>query len=210
MRFTEFLEAEWVPALGCTEPAAVAYATALAAEQGTGAVHTVRLVCDPRTYKNCYAVGLPNTEHRTGLLWTLAIGAHLPDSTLGLRCFGGVTQEILMRAQGLLDRLGVTVDVDSQREGLWIDVQVVRETGVGRAVLAREHTNLLCLEADGRVLRGASGERLMASKRDFRADAGFTRRTDTNQAFFANRVSTKSNPKAKIILFFSRCQRPST
>jgi hypothetical protein len=34
---------------------------------------------------------------------------------------------------------------------------------------------------------------------DYRADAGFTRRTNTNQAFFANRVSTKSKPKAKVI-----------
>ena len=35
--------------------------------------------------------------------------------------------------------------------------------------------------------------------RDYRADAGFTRRTNTNQFFFANRLSTKSNPKAAII-----------
>lgn len=35
--------------------------------------------------------------------------------------------------------------------------------------------------------------------RDFRADVGFTRRTDTNFAFFVNRLSTKSNAKAKII-----------
>jgi len=34
---------------------------------------------------------------------------------------------------------------------------------------------------------------------DYRADAGFTRRTNTNQAFFANRFSTKSNPKSAII-----------
>jgi hypothetical protein len=34
---------------------------------------------------------------------------------------------------------------------------------------------------------------------DYRADTGFTRRTDTNQAFFANRFSTKSKPKAKVI-----------
>ena len=35
--------------------------------------------------------------------------------------------------------------------------------------------------------------------RDYRADAGFTRRTDTNQGFFANRISTKSKPKATFI-----------
>ena len=35
--------------------------------------------------------------------------------------------------------------------------------------------------------------------RDYRADAGFTRRTNTNSIFFANRVSTRSKPKEKII-----------
>jgi hypothetical protein len=35
--------------------------------------------------------------------------------------------------------------------------------------------------------------------KDFRADAGFTRRTDTNFAFAMNRWSTKSQPKARII-----------
>lgn len=34
---------------------------------------------------------------------------------------------------------------------------------------------------------------------DYRADSGFTRRVNTNQAFFVNRFSTKSNPKAAII-----------
>lgn len=34
---------------------------------------------------------------------------------------------------------------------------------------------------------------------DYRADSGFTRRTNTNQAFFAYRLSSKSKPKAKII-----------
>ena len=61
MRMTDFLAAEWKPALGCTEPAAVAWAAAMAAEQGGGHVRQVRLLCDPRTYKNCYAVGLPNS-----------------------------------------------------------------------------------------------------------------------------------------------------
>jgi len=81
---TEILSAEWKPALGCTEPAAVAWAAALAAEQAAGPILSVRLVCDPRTYKNCYAVGLPNAEGATGILWALALGAQLPDGSLGL------------------------------------------------------------------------------------------------------------------------------
>ena len=76
MRLSEVLEAEWRPAFGCTEPAAVAWAASMAAEQarGEGPIEQVRLVVDPRTYKNCYAVGIHNSEHRTGILWALAIG----------------------------------------------------------------------------------------------------------------------------------------
>lgn len=170
MNLSQFLDAEWVVALGCTEPAAVAYAAALAAEQGRGAVRMVRLVCDPRTYKNCFAVGLPNAAGHTGLLWALAIGSHLPEGRAGLRCFEAVTPGILERAGELMDRQGVQVDVDAKREVLHIDVMVVRESGVGRAVLEREHTRLIRLEADGRVLRDLE-DAPGACRPDLRAEA---------------------------------------
>jgi len=155
MRMTDFLQAEWKPSLGCTEPAAVAWAAALAAEQGGGQVRQVRLVCDPRTYKNCYAVGLPNSGGATGILWALALGAHLPDGTLGLRSFEGTGPASIEAAGVLLAQRGVTVDVDARQSSLMVDVTVVRERGVGRAVLAREHTHLSRLERDGRLVGGA-------------------------------------------------------
>ena len=146
MRMTEFLAAEWKPALGCTEPAAVAWAAALAAEQGGGQVRQVRLVCDPRTYKNCYAVGLPNSDRATGILWALALGANLPDGSLGLRSFEGTSPATLAAGRVLLAHHGVHVEVDAQQTCLSVDVTVVRERGVGRAVLEREHTNLARLD----------------------------------------------------------------
>ena len=157
MHITEFLTAEWKPALGCTEPAAVAHAASLAAAQGTGPVRFVRLVCDPRTYKNCYAVGIPNSGRRTGILWTLAIGAHLPDPAFGLRCFEQTTPAILDQAETLLQRHDAHVEVDPHRGELYIDVTVVREHGTGRAVLEREHTRLKKLEANGIVVGGEAG-----------------------------------------------------
>lgn len=158
MRMSEFLAAEWKPALGCTEPAAVAWASALAASRGSGPVRMVRLVCDPRTYKNCYAVGLPNSERKTGILWSLAIGANLEDSSLGLRSFEATTSKMLERAQALLERKGVQVEVDTHRTELLIDVTVIRESCVGRAVLEREHTRVARLEVDGQLIGGEASE----------------------------------------------------
>jgi L-cysteine desulfidase len=170
MRFTDFLASEWKPALGCTEPAAIAWAAAQAAQQGSGPVRFVRLVCDGRTYKNCYAVGIPNSEHRTGILWTLAIGANLPDPSLGLRVFEQTDPPILATAGELMGRNGVTVEVDPHRTGLYIDCTVVRETGVGRAVLEREHTRLLRLEANGRIIGGEAAAPEQPVVQPLRAD----------------------------------------
>jgi len=149
MDLTDYLTAEWRPALGCTEPAAVAHAACLAARQGRGEPHMVRLVLDARTYKNCHAVGIPNSDRKTGVLWALALGAVLPDPSLGLQIFQGVTPEALAQAARLLDRGAVHVEVDASRTELHIDCTVACEGGVGRAVMAREHTRLLRLEANG-------------------------------------------------------------
>ncbi len=154
MNLSTFLDTEWKPAMGCTEPAAVAWATCLAAAQGQGQVRLVRLVCDPRTYKNCYAVGLPNSGRQTGILWALAIGAHLGDGALGLRCFEAVTPADLESARTLVERKGIQVEVDPHRTELLIDVTVAREGGLGRALLEREHTRLARLEKDGRLVGG--------------------------------------------------------
>jgi L-cysteine desulfidase len=170
MLFSDYLIAEWKPALGCTEPAAVAWATALAAGAGEGPVKQVRLVCDPRIYKNCYAVGLPNSEGKAGILWTLAIGANLVDSSRGLRSFEAVTPETLTRAQDLLDQRVIHVEVDAQQTELFVDVTVVREDGVGHAVVEREHTNLTRLESNGEQLQsGQSSEHQHSNAASIRA-----------------------------------------
>ena len=80
---------------------------------------------DSRTYKNCHAVGIPNSGHKTGVLWALALGAVLPDPTLGLQIFESITPEALARANRLLERGAVHLDVDVQD----LDVDFYAVTG---------------------------------------------------------------------------------
>jgi L-cysteine desulfidase len=150
--FAGYLAGEWRVALGCTEPAAIAYAASSAAALAGGPIRAVRLICDPRIYKNCYAVGIPGSGHKVGIRWALAIGALLPEPALRLECFKRVDQEILERAGQLLEDRAVTAKVDPSRRELWVDCQVVREGGTGRALIAREHTRLVRLERDGAAL----------------------------------------------------------
>ena len=149
MDLTDYLRAEWRPALGCTEPAAVAHAACLAAQQAGGGVQRLSLLLDARTYKNCHAVGIPNSGHRTGVLWAVALGAMLPDPSAGLEIFGTVTPEALAAAGRLVAAGVLQVEVDASLTELCIDCTVTGEGGTGRAVLAREHTRLVRLEANG-------------------------------------------------------------
>ncbi len=150
MLFSDYLDAEWRPALGCTEPAAIAFAASHAANQSKGHVRAVHLTCDPRIYKNCYAVGIPNSDKKVGILWSVAIGAEIPDPSAGLQLFRQTNAPILAKAMGLLDAGAITVDVDHSKRELFIDCRVVRAEGVGRAVVEREHTRLTLLERDGK------------------------------------------------------------
>lgn len=152
MNFSDYLSQEWVPALGCTEPASIALAAARAASEAEGRVVRVALNVDPKIYKNCYAVGIPNSFHKTGILWAAAIGANLPDAELGLESFRAVTPEILERAGELIDSNGVEVEVDASLTELKIGCTVVRERGIGRAVIASDHTNFVLIERGGKTI----------------------------------------------------------
>jgi L-cysteine desulfidase len=152
IRFADYLAQEWKPALGCTEPAAIAYGAALAAAQGEGPVRAVHLRCDPRIYKNCYAVGIPNSDRRVGIRWALAIGSLLPDPSAGLEVFRQIEAPLLSEAERLLCENAVTVEVDPAQRDLLVDCSVVRAGGMGRAVIERDHTRVVRLEKNGKAV----------------------------------------------------------
>jgi len=150
MLFSEYLSSEWKPALGCTEPAAIAYAAALAAAQADGPLRAVHLQCDARIYKNCYAVGIPHSGHKVGIRWALALGSLLPDPSAKLEVFTQITPEILVEAERLLESGAVSVEVVPTSTELLVDCRVVRAGGVGRCVIERDHTRVVRLERDGK------------------------------------------------------------
>ncbi len=84
MKVSDVLREDVRPALGCTEPACVAWAAASAAAQAGGEIRRVHLRVDPRMFKNCFAVGIPHSGGRMGIRWALALGVFVPDPSAGL------------------------------------------------------------------------------------------------------------------------------
>lgn len=167
--FSDYLAEEWSPALGCTEPASIAYAASSAAARSTGPVQSVLLVCDPRIYKNCYAVGIPHSGHKVGIRWALAIGSLLPDPGLKLECFRQIDETILAQAGRLLQSDALRIEVDAAKDELFIECRVERAQGGGRAVIERNHTRLTYLEQKRRPVT-LDAQDVTSASQSIRAD----------------------------------------
>ena len=72
----DILRMEVAPALGCTEPAAVALAAAAAASLlPDRAIDSIELWLDPNIYKNGFAVTIPGTDGESGIDLSATLGA---------------------------------------------------------------------------------------------------------------------------------------
>lgn len=109
------------------------------------------LICYFRIYKNCYAVGIPHSKGKTGILWAAAIGANLDATGIQARleCFKAATPEVIAKAYSLISSSNITVKVDKESSELLVDCKVIATGGVGRCVIKEKHTNVVLVEKNG-------------------------------------------------------------
>ena len=104
MPFTvkDVLRLQVAPALGCTEPVAVALASAAAAALLPGPACEVEIWVDPNVYKNGLAVSIPGTAGLCGLDTAAALGLCGGDPALKLEVLDSVTPDVVRAAQTMV------------------------------------------------------------------------------------------------------------
>ena len=142
MDILEYLKREWIPTLGCTEPASIAYAGTIAAKQISGKASSVTLTVDPKMYKNCHAVGIPHSGHKIGIKWAAAIGCFLKNTESKLECFREIDEKVLERASELINADQIKISIDRTKDNLFIDFEVTDGKDTGRCIIQRNHTNV--------------------------------------------------------------------
>ncbi|WP_224982008.1 L-cysteine desulfidase family protein [Geomonas agri] len=150
--YHEVIKHEVFPALGCTEPIAVAYAASLAAAQLDGELEQVTVSADAGVFKNGFAVTVPETGGVKGNVIAAALGALIARPELKMEILSGTRPELLQQAKLMVSGGQAAVSLAEAQRGFYIDATVVKGGRVARAVLAGGHTNLVRLERDGEVL----------------------------------------------------------
>ena len=150
-QLVNILNAEVKPALGCTEPVAVALACAKAKELLGEEILKHSVLVSPNVYKNGMCVGIPGTE-RLGLKISVALGFIGGHSENGLRVLETLTPEEVKLAEEYMDNTPIDISPADTKEKVYIEVYLQGATRTSKAIIRTKHDNFVYLEANGEVL----------------------------------------------------------
>lgn len=149
-RIIALVHKEVVPAIGCTEPMAVALCTARATEQLGCKPESIEALLSANILKNAMGVGIPGTG-MTGLPIAIALGALVGKSDYQLEVLRDLTPETLKAGRQYIEEDRIHIDLKKGiREKLYIEIVVTAGERQATAVIAKGHTDFIYI-ADGRL-----------------------------------------------------------
>nr|MCR5347932.1 L-serine ammonia-lyase, iron-sulfur-dependent, subunit alpha [Fretibacterium sp.] len=150
--YTAILREELVPAMGCTEPIAIAYAAAKAREVLDEEPRHLKVSCSGNIVKNVKGVTVPNSGGQKGIEAAAALGAVGGNASRELEVIAGATDEDRERVRELLQNRFCEVALAENVPNLYIRVDAEGKNHTSSVVLEEHHTNITRIEKDGKVL----------------------------------------------------------
>lgn len=150
--YVQILKEELIPAMGCTEPIAIAYAAAKAREVLGQAPDLVKIGVSNNIIKNVKSVIVPNTGGMKGIETAAAAGIVAGQADKALEVISEVTSEQKKEMRSFLDT--VPVKVEAIDNGLIFDILVALYHGTESAVvrITHYHTNIVYIKKNSAVL----------------------------------------------------------
>ena len=138
---TELIKNDMKPALGVTEPGAIAFAVSTAKEYTNGMIEQVTVALNSGMYKNAFTCGIPNSDE-VGNVFAAALGVVAGNAKKGLECLEDVTEEDNKRAEELVSQGKVHVVLDHIGSEITIDATVKTDKDTCVVKIAGAHTDI--------------------------------------------------------------------
>ena len=136
------LKEELIPALGCTEPIAIAYACAKAKEVLGAFPEKMTVCCSGNIVKNVKGVVVPNTVNLKGIKTAAVMGVVCGDASKGLEVIAGSTAQDVAQVKELLKSDLCKVELIEGEENLQIWAILEQAENQVQLQIKREHTNI--------------------------------------------------------------------
>lgn len=154
---TRLIREDMKPALGVTEPGAIAFAAARAKAETEGEVLRVDVALNSGMYKNAYTCGIPGSE-AYGNLQAAALGVVAADPAKGLESLDGITDADNEAAAKMVRDGRVHVALDHMGSEITIDATVCTETDTCSVHIRGTHTHIQWIEKNGEIVFGEKTE----------------------------------------------------
>lgn len=140
-----------VPALGVTEPGAIAFACSKARSYTKGEIKSVLVSMNSGMYKNAFTCGIPNSEE-VGNIFSAALGVVAGNPEKGLESLSDVTPEDNEVAKKLVDEGKIGVKLSGITSRIFIEATVETDTDKCIVTIEDKHTNIVKIELNGEVI----------------------------------------------------------
>ena len=150
--YIELLKREVKPAFGCTEPIALAFASAKAAELLGITPDHIHGRLSGNIIKNAKSVTIPNSEGRTGIYYSLILGALVGTAEKELEVLEDVAHEQVVTADRLFEADFCSIELAEGVENLYIEVVATAGEHTSKVIVQNTHTTISYAEKDGQVL----------------------------------------------------------
>lgn len=154
----KILEEELLPAMGCTEPIAVAYCAAVAKKTLGEVPDRVVVEASGNIIKNVKSVIVPNTGHLRGIPAAAAAGIVAGDADKQLEVIANVTEAQQGDIREFMQKVPIEVEIASSSLIFDIIVTVYAGEAYAKVRIANYHTNIVLIEKDNKVLSSSEIE----------------------------------------------------
>lgn len=150
--YVRILREELLPAMGCTEPIAVALAAAKAREVLGCRPEKAEVCCSGNVIKNVMGVKVPNSGGQKGVAIAAALGIAGGNPAKELEVLSVITDAHREEARKMLEQGVVRCSLKEGVDNLYVAVTLVGEQHTAQTVIAHGHTHFVHMEKDGQVL----------------------------------------------------------
>lgn len=155
---TQLIRDDMKPALGVTEPGAIAFAAATARGYVKGDVKRAHVSMNSGMYKNAFTCGIPNSD-QVGNVFSAALGVVAGDAQKGLESLARVTPADNEAAQKLIDEGRVTVAMSGITSDIFIEATVQSESDTCTVTIRETHTNIVRIVHNGETIFAAEAQK---------------------------------------------------
>ena len=140
------------PAIGCTEPVALAYAGSVCRKYVTGDINKIVLTTSKNIYKNGKSVMVPHTNGKSGLKLAFCLGLLNGDDTKNLMVLSDIDEDKLNNTLNFLNEVNIIQEIEYNCHSVYIKSEVLTDNENIEVVISAGHTNIVLIKVDDKVL----------------------------------------------------------